>query len=85
MRARQGLDRDRRGLRLRQAIAAVAGKLLIGQPLVDWVPRRAAVLATIAAALITASFTGEAFAQVPATITNSFSPSTVEIGGLSIK
>jgi uncharacterized repeat protein (TIGR01451 family) len=85
MRARQGLDRDRRGLRLRQAIAAVAGKLPISQRLVDWVPRRAAVLATIAAALITASFTGEALAQVvPATITNSFSPSTVEVGGLSI-
>jgi uncharacterized repeat protein (TIGR01451 family) len=71
-------------LRLRQAIAAVAGKLPIGQRLVDWVPCRAAVLATIAAALITVSFTGEAFAQVPATITNSFSPSTVEVGGLSI-
>ena len=84
MRARHGLDRDRGGLRLRQAIAAVAGKLLIGQPLVDSVPPRAAVLATIAAALITASFTGEAFAQVAATITNSFSPSTVEVGGLSI-
>jgi len=84
MRARHGLDRDRRGLRLRRAIAAIAGKLPIGQPLVDWVPCRAAVLATIAAALITASFTGEAFAQLPATITNSFSPSTVEVGGLSI-
>src|SRR3979411_969213 len=85
MRARHGLDRDRGGLRLGRAIAAIAGKLPIGQRLVDWVPRRAAVLATIAAALITASFTGEALAQVvPATITNSFSPSTVEVGGLSI-
>jgi uncharacterized repeat protein (TIGR01451 family) len=65
-------------------MAAIAGKLPIGQSLVDWVPHRVAVLATIAAALITASLTGEAFAQAPATITKSFSPSTVEVGGTSI-
>jgi uncharacterized repeat protein (TIGR01451 family) len=66
----------------RQAARGVAGTLAIVKSLMAWTPRRAALL--VAAALLTASFTGEALAQVPATISNSFSPSTIEVGGLSI-
>jgi uncharacterized repeat protein (TIGR01451 family) len=79
MRPRQGFDGDRRGWR-RQAIAAGAGKFAIGQMLVDWAAR-AAVPVAIAAALISAAFPGQVFAQAPATISKSFSPSTVELGG----
>src|SRR5256885_6717044 len=62
--------------------AAASAVRLLGRA---WTAGRGATLAAIAAALVTASFTGEAFAQaVPASITKSFNPSTVELGGLSI-
>ena len=48
----------------------------------DCPPRRTSVRAMILAALVAFSSTGEAFAQAPAlTITKSFSPSTVAVGG----
>ena len=65
----------------RWAARAVAGTLAIAKSLIAWVPCAAALL--VVATLFTASFTSEALAQAPATISASFNPSTIAVGATS--
>jgi uncharacterized repeat protein (TIGR01451 family) len=92
MRSQGGVGAERS--MLLQAARAVAGTSAIAKSrmasavtsaitwAITWAPRR--TVALIVAALLTASFPGAALAQIPATISKSFSPSTIEVGGLSI-
>jgi uncharacterized repeat protein (TIGR01451 family) len=68
---------------LRKAAGVAARLFAIATRLMARAPWRAALLAATVAALITGA-PGEALAQAPATITKSFSPSTIELNGTSI-
>lgn len=65
-------------MRLRPMVAAVNNRWRSGRT-----SRRAAILPLIVAALVTVFCAGQAVAQVPATISGSFNPTAVTVGGTS--